>query len=221
MNILPREKLQLYGPKELNNSDLIAIVLGHASKKENVFDLSKRILKEYGIAPLKSMQNVAECQKLFDIGSVQASKIVACFEIGRRFFATKYTKNKLNNANQVFVHVKDMHDLRKEYIRGLYLNTRHELIYDEVLSIGTLESTSLHPREVFYPAIQRYAYTFILVHNHPSGNPEPSEEDFYLTGEIKRAGDLFRIPLLDHVIVSKNGYYSFQENGTLTHEVRT
>ncbi|MFC1655273.1 DNA repair protein RadC [Patescibacteria group bacterium] len=216
MNLLPREKLQLYGPKQLNNSDLIAIVLGHATKKESVFDLSKRLLKEYGQTPLQSMQNVAECQKLFKIGQAQASKILACFEIGRRFFGKDKTKNKLTNAHEVFSHVKDMLDLKKEYIRGLYLNTRHELIYDEVLSIGTLESTSLHPREVFYPAIQRYAYTFILVHNHPSGNPEASEEDFYLTQEIVKAGDLFRIPLLDHVIVSKNGYYSFQEHGTLS-----
>ncbi len=216
MSLLPREKLQLHGPKQLNNSDLIAIILGHATRKENVFDLSKRILKEYGSLPLQSIQNVTECQKLFEIGQVQASKIVACFEIGRRFFSKNHIKNKLNNANNVFSHVKDMLDLRKEYIRGLYLNTRHELIYDEVLSIGTLESTSLHPREVFYPAIQRYAYTFILVHNHPSGNPEPSKDDFYLTREIVKAGDLFRIPLLDHVIVSKNGYYSFQENGTLS-----
>lgn len=216
MNLLPREKLQLHGPKQLNNSDLIAIILGHATKKESVFDLSKRILHEYGSLPLQSMQNVPECQKLFNIGEVQASKIVACFEIGRRFFSKNHKGNKLTNAHEVFTHVKDMLDLQKEYIRGLYLNTRNELIYDEVLSIGTLESTSLHPREVFYPAIQRYAYTFILVHNHPSGNPEPSEEDFYLTHEISRAGDLFRIPLLDHVIVSKNGYYSFQENGTLS-----
>lgn len=215
MNLLPREKLILHGPEELNNSELLAIILGHATKKENVFDLSKRLIEEYGQAPLTVINSVAECEKVYNVGKVAAAKIIACFELGRRFFNSKSSQIKIMNAHDVFQYFIHMSTLKKEYICGLFLNTRHQVVHDEVLSIGTLESSHLHPRDVFTPALLNSAHTVIVVHNHPSGDPNPSESDLHLTKEIQKSGQLLRISLLDHIIIAKDGYFSFQEQGFL------
>jgi len=211
MSLKPREKLEKFGPKALSNSDLIATILGHGTKKENVFDLSRRILHDYGKTPLVYLQNIDECQKSFNIGKVQAIKLISCFEIGRRFFQKDKKEISIMNAQDVFKHLHHMTKLNREYIYGLYLNTRNIVITEEILSIGTLESAAVHARDVFYPAIEHHAYTVILVHNHPSGDPSPSEADIYLTQEIQKAAKILRISLVDHVIVSKNGYFSFNE----------
>ncbi|MBU1446384.1 DNA repair protein RadC [Patescibacteria group bacterium] len=211
MSLKPREKLEKFGPKALSNSDLIATILGHGTKKENVFDLSRRILSDYGKTPLVHLQSIEECQKLFDIGKVQAIKLISCFEIGRRFFQTDKKQVSIMNARDVFKRLQHMTKLNREYMYGLYLNTRNIVVNEEILSIGTLEGAAVHARDVFYPAIQHHAYTVILVHNHPSGDPNPSQADIYLTQEIQKAAKILRISLLDHVIVSKNGYFSFSE----------
>lgn len=212
MSFKPREKLKLFGPDSLDNSELIAIILGHGSKKENVFSLSKRILKDYGSSPLISLKNIEDCKNLYDIGNVHASKLIASFELGRRFYSNKNQGRKIKNANEVFEYLQSMTKLKKEYMYGLYLNSRNDIIHEEVLSIGTLESTHIYIRDIFYPAIIHHAYAVILVHNHPSEDAHPSTEDIYMTEEIQKAAELLGISLLDHVIVCKDSFFSFTEN---------
>lgn len=124
-------------------------------------------------------------------------------------------KQCISKPSDVFQYLKTMRSLKKEHLHGLYLDCRNRVIYDEVISIGTLTSNIVHPREVFRPAIEHSAAAVIVAHNHPSGDPHPSEEDIKATGRLKEAGKILSIPLLDHVIIADEGYYSLQEQGEL------
>lgn len=115
------------------------------------------------------------------------------------------------NAEQVYQYVKNMEYLQKEHVLGLYLDSRYKLIYEETISIGSLNTNTLHPREIFKPAIEHNAYAIILVHNHPSGDPTPSTEDLITTQKLTKAAELLQIPLLDHLIIAKNGYRSIKK----------
>jgi len=211
--MLPREKLEKFGLQSLDNSDLIAVILGHGNKNENVFNLSKRLLNEYGPNPLLSINKMDELSQYFNIGRVQSAKLISCIELGRRLFEVKSRKQvKISNPNDVFVYMKPLFDFNKEYIYGIYLNTRNYLIHEEVLSIGSLESSSVHIRDIFYPAFINNAYSFILVHNHPSEDPNPSEEDIKFTKEVEKAANTLQVPFLDHIIITKSAFFSFNEN---------
>ena len=211
--MLPREKLEKFGLQSLDNSDLIAVILGHGNKNENVFNLSKRLLNEYGPNPLLSINKMDELSQYFNIGRVQSAKLISCIELGRRLFEVKSRKQvKISNPNDVFVYMKPLFDFNKEYIYGIYLNTRNYLIHEEVLSIGSLESSSVHIRDIFYPAFINNAYSFILVHNHPSEDPNPSEEDINFTKEVEKAANTLQVPFLDHIIITKSAFFSFNEN---------
>ena len=140
---------------------------------------------------------------------VRASQIVACSELGRRF----YKKNDasaptIRTAEEVFEYVRDMRDLPKEHLRGIYLNAHYKVIHDEIISIGTIDTNIIHPREVFRPALEYAAAAVILVHNHPSGESQPSEADIEVTKQLVSAGKLIGIDLVDHVIITKNSFKS-------------
>lgn len=127
-----------------------------------------------------------------------------------------FDKKIFSNPKDVYKYLKYLRNKRKEYVYGLYLNTRNSLVHEEIISIGNIESSIIHPREVFYPAIKNTAYSLILVHNHPSGDCSPSKSDEYITKNIAKCSEILRIPFLDHIIVSKNGYYSFRERGAIS-----
>jgi DNA repair protein RadC len=138
-----------------------------------------------------------------DIPMVKALQIVACGELGRRYFRrTKDGAPVIRTAKDVFEHVVDMRNLSKEHLRGLYLNTHYQLVHDETISIGTIDANIVHPREVFRPALAHSAAAVILVHNHPSGNAEASAADREITRQLSEAGILLGIDLIDHVIVT-------------------
>jgi len=140
---------------------------------------------------------------------VKSCQIVACFELGRRFFKEEKTGTiTIRNAKQAFEHLKDMAKLSKESFRGLYLNSRYKLIHSETISIGTLDASIIHPREVFRPAIEHGASAIIVAHNHPSGILKATKEDLVVTQKLQEAGDLLGIELLDHLIISKNKFIS-------------
>ena len=144
-----------------------------------------------------------------DIPIVKACQIVAVGELGRRF----YQKNPsgfivIRNGQDVYEYLGDMRNLGKEQLRGLYLNSHNHIVHDEVISIGTVNSNLVHPREVFRPAIEYSAAAVILAHNHPSGLSEPSDEDRRVTEQLVQAGKLIGIELLDHVVIAKNGWKS-------------
>jgi len=210
--MLPREKFIKFGIASLENNELLALILGHGSKNENIFNLSRRLLNDYGANPLLEIKDFRELAKLYKIGEIQASKLIAAIEFGKRLFKKDNKNIKFADANDVYNYIKPLGDFNKELIYGLYLNTRNFLIHEEILSLGSLESSSIHTKDIFYPAILNNVYSIILVHNHPSGDPSPSEADIFFTKEVEKAALLLQIPFLDHIIIAENGYYSFNEN---------
>jgi|688.fasta_scaffold00955_14 DNA repair protein RadC len=205
----PREKLIKSGVQALNLEELLAIILGTGYKKENVLELSKRIFKDYGSKTITGYSRVSDVMTDFDLPKVKACQLLACFEIGRRIFADKSIDiPTIRSPQDVWEFVSDMHHLKKEYLRGLYLNIKNQIIHDEIISIGTIDQSIAHPRDIFVPAIKYHAAAMIIVHNHPSGDVTPSQADITLTTTIKEAGTLLSISVLDHIIVTRSGYRS-------------
>lgn len=206
----PREKLVKYGPSVLSLAELFAVVLNVGTKKEEVLTMSRRLLKEYGDSAIVNQKDPAKISELLGIPLGKACQVVACFELGHRFFKDQSGRKPLTirTASQVYTYLKDMQDLPKEHLRGLYLDAHYQLIHDEVVSIGTLTSNIIHPREVFSPALEYSASAVILAHNHPSGVAKPSDADIAITRQIVEAGKILGIALLDHVIVTKNKFES-------------
>ncbi len=203
----PREKLMKYGVAVLSVTELLTIVLNAGTKKEGVLAMSKRLLREYGDSAIVSQRDPKKIQAALGIPLVKACQVVACFELGRRFFKADGKRPLvIRTASQVFDYLKDMRDLPKEHLRGLYLDNHYQLVHDEVISIGSLTSNIIHPREVFRPAIEYSVSAVILAHNHPSGIAKPSEADIAITRQIVAAGKILGIHLLDHVIITKNKY---------------
>ena len=206
----PREKMVKYGPSVLSLAELFAVVLNVGTKKEEVLTMSRRLLKEYGDSAIVDQKDPQKMSDLLGIPLGKACQAVACFEIGRRVFKTADGKRPLTlrTASQVSAYLKDMQDLPKEHLRGLYLDAHYQLIHDEVISIGTMTSNIIHPREVFRPALEHSASAVILAHNHPSGVAKPSEADIAITRQIVEAGKILGIGLLDHVIIAKGTFES-------------
>ena len=205
----PREKLLSVGPKNLDLSELVAILLGTGTKKEEVLSMSNRIIKEYGEKAIIHELDPKKLAGALDIPTTKACQIVVAFELGRRFFARSAGKPIfIRNSAQAYEHLKDIAHSKKEQLRGLYLNSRHELIHDEVISVGSMTANVVHPREVFQPAITHGAVACIIAHNHPSGDPEPTPPDEAITKQLMLAGDALGISLLDHLIIVPNKYIS-------------
>ncbi len=205
----PREKLSAEGTRSLELSELLAIVLGTGTQKEGVLEISRRILREYGTRAVCAYTSVEAVKTDFQISHVKACQVLAAVEIGRRLFASQsHSYPTLNTPENVAAYVGEMGTYRKEYVRGLYLNTRNVLIHDEIISIGSLDTSIAHPREIFYPAIEHAAAAVIVVHNHPSGSLSASTADRDLTDRLKSSGELLQIPLLDHVLVTSESFKS-------------
>src|SRR3989337_850967 len=203
----PREKLIQYGPQALKDSELLAIILiTGITGKFGVLELSEFIFKLYGIKGLSKEKSVADLMQNTGLPKVKATQIVACMELGRRiFFEDKSRVPTIKTPEDVFKYLADMKKLTKEQFRGLYLNTRNRLIQYEVISIGSLNLSVVHPREVFRPAVEYGAAAIILAHNHPSGEPEPSEADIKITKQLLEVGKIMEIEVLDHLIIGDTG----------------
>jgi len=205
----PREKLIKQGPKSLSLQDLLAIVLNTGTKSEGILEMTARIIREYGEKSIMSETDANRLSIELNIPITKASQIVACGEIGRRL----YEKNDsgfvvIRTAKDAYEYLKDMHNLPKEHLRGLYLNSHNRIIHDEVISIGTINTNIVHPREVFRPAIEYSATAIVLAHNHPSNVATPSEQDIEITHQLITAGKIIGINILDHVIITKSTYTS-------------
>ncbi len=209
----PREKLRKYGPSALSNQELLAVLLSTGTKKEEVLQMSGRIIKEYGEKALLARTNPNTLAKDLDIPLIKALQIVACGELGKRFYDKKAGQAVLiRTAKDVYNYVVDMHHLSKEHFRGIYLNAHHRIVHDEMISVGTVDSNLVHPREVFKPAIEYGAVAVILVHNHPSGVVKPSQADIDITVQLVAAAKIMGISIVDHVIVAPNSYESININ---------
>ena len=206
----PREKLIKYGPAPLSVGELLAVVLNIGTKKEGILVMSHRLLKEYGEKAIIHEKDPRKLCRAMDVPLTKACQIVACFELGRRFFQSSRRGRPefLRTAKSVYDYLLDMRALPKEHFRGLYLDAHFRLIHDEVISIGSLNANLVHPREVFKPAMDHGASAVILAHNHPSGVSKPSEADIAVTRQLVEAGRILGLHVLDHVIITARGFTS-------------
>lgn len=205
----PRELLLKYGSDALSTQELLAVVLGVGTKKEELFQMTSRIMKDYGSKGILAARNVEHLSEDLKIPVGKALQIVAVMELGRRFFERNESGAAIiRTAKDVFEYAKDIRELPKEHLRGIYLNTHYKVIHDETISIGTLDANIIHPREVFKPALEYSAAAVVLVHNHPSKASEASAEDIAVTEQLIKAGKLLGISLIDHVIVTKDAFSS-------------
>jgi DNA repair protein RadC len=211
----PREKLIKYGPDKLSNAELLAIILRTGKKGENVLKIAKNIIRRFGTKRLPDL-TFKELKTIPGIGTTKGCEIIACFELSKRIFKSKKVKiAQILKPEDVFQELKDIRDLKKEHFVVFYLNSRNQEIKREIISVGTLNASLVHPREVFEPAVKNLAAQVILAHNHPSGDLEPSEDDLAINKRLVEAGKILGIEVVDHVIVIKNEYLSFKERGLL------
>lgn len=205
----PREKLLENGAGALSTTELLAIVLGVGTKKEEVFSMASRLLREYGEKGIAYQKDPKVLEKDLTLPLTKACQIVACFELGKRFYQKKPGGSiTIRTAKQAFAYLKDMSSLQKEQFRGLYLNTHYQLVHDEVISMGTLDATLVHPREVFKPALEYSAAAIIVAHNHPSGAIKATKVDAEITNKLVEAGKILDIELLDHLVIGNNKFIS-------------
>ncbi len=209
----PREKLLKYGPEKLSNSELLAILLRTGQKGRNAVELAKALLQKHGSQNLPNL-DVKELKKLPGIGPAKACEIAACFELGKRLLQGKQAKTYLK-PKEIWDELKDLRNHKKEHFVIFYLDTRNQEVKREIISIGSLNANLVHPREVFEPAVRNLAAQIILAHNHPSGDPQPSEDDLVITTRLVKAGKILGIEIVDHIVVVKNGFLSFKEKNLI------
>ena len=215
----PREKLLAKGPQSLSDTELLAIILrnGNASTGESAIDHARLLLGQFG--GLKGMEEAAssDLRKVKGIGPAKIAQIKASLELARRIGSQKWEPGQsLRSSEDVFRHFRD--DLEKEKRELFYvvlLNNKNKKIRDVKISEGSLTASLVHPREVYNPVIRESAAAVIFVHNHPSGDPAPSPEDIEITRRLKEVGDLMGVRVLDHVVVGRDRYFSFNDKGML------
>ena len=210
----PREKLLEYGAKTLSNSELLSILIRIGSREFSALDLSHRLLRTIpeGVASLGE-SSVEEITQIKGIGECKAAQILAAVELGRRVVleSTKDKKKITSPLDVVDFFMMDLCKLKREHFKITMLDTKNNIIGVEEISIGNLNSSIVHPREVFKQAIKRSSSSIILVHNHPSGDPTPSKEDINITKRLVECGDLLGIRVLDHIIIGDNKHASLKE----------
>ena len=212
----PRERLEKFGPEALSAQELLALILGRGINGESVMVTSQKILSRFG--SLESLQDasIEDFKELKGLGTAKAAQLKACIEISRRINnvasdqISRNKKQRISSPKGVYQQVKSkIKDYAKEHFLVLSYDTRNYPIGIDIISIGTLDSNLVHPRETFESAIRRHAAKIIIAHNHPSGDVSPSKEDEEITTQLIRAGQILGILVLDHIIVSINNYFSF------------
>jgi len=209
----PREKLMQYGPEKLSNSELLAILLRSGKKGENVIELANKILKRFSKDELPNL-TFNDLKHYSGLGPAKACEIVACFELGKRLLRDKKTEIYLK-PKEIWEELKDLRDHKKEHFVIFYLDSRNQEIKKEIVSVGSLNANLVHPREVFEPAVRYLAAQIVLAHNHPSGDPEPSEDDLEITKRLVESGKILGIEVIDHIIITKTGFISFKEKNLI------
>ena len=208
----PRERFLKQGASALSDSELLAIILRTGTKDANIIDVSNNLLNKYKLEHLFDC-SLKELEEIKGIGQSKAMQILAISELSKRYNQIKSPNFKIKSAKDVFDVLKEtLKEEKQENFICLLLNNQNNIIKQELVVKGILDAAIVDPRQIFKSAIKNSAAKIILVHNHPSGNPEPSEEDLDLTKKIIDAGDLLGIKVLDHVIVAKDAYWSWQEN---------
>ncbi len=209
----PRERFVEKGAGALSDSELMAIILRTGTKGENVVDVSNRLISEYGLDKLFEC-SLTELQKIKGIGPSKAMQLLAMAELGKRHAQSKHPIKRITQAKDVFdLFHERLKDEKQEHFYVILLSTKNHILSEHLVSKGVLDATILEPREVFRPAIKAAASRIILVHNHPSGDPSPSDEDVEVTRRLIDAGKMINIQVLDHVIVGRD-YFSLKEKAS-------
>jgi DNA repair protein RadC len=213
----PRERLQKFGPEALSAQELLALVIGRGIPKKSVMSIAQELLTRFGNVKAISQATIEELSQIKGIGLAKAAQIKACFELGRREELEPELKNfDIKDPEAVVKAIRaSIKDKAKEHFKLILLNPRNKIIGISTISIGTLNASLVHPREVFKDAIMHSAASVVLAHNHPSGDPEPSEDDITITKRLIEAGKILGIAVTDHVIISKSGFFSFKEKNLI------
>lgn len=210
----PRERLIAKGSAALGNAELLAILLRTGSGNKNVLEMSHELLAAAGSLTELSAMSIDKMQAIGGIGKNKAATVTAAFELGRRFAAegSRSPCRAITNASQIFsIMFPVLKGIDHEECWILYLNRANHILYKEKVSTGGLSSTTIDTNSILRKAIEKKADGIILVHNHPSGNPQPGKADVVETERLKKAAETFSISMLDHVIISDSGYYSFAD----------
>lgn len=206
----PRIKLRTKGAHYLTDAELLAIIIGTGTKNRNALRVASEILRHIPINQFHE-KSVQQLQKISGLGEAKLASILACIELARRINQQKPV-SPLLSPKDIFSSLSAIRGQKKEHFIAFYLDVRNQCIQQEIISIGTLNASLVHPREVFEPAVRLLAAQIILAHNHPSGAAEPSQEDIALTKRMQSVGIILGIHIIDHVIVTSNSWYSFKEH---------
>ncbi len=211
----PRERLLKYGASQLSNQELIAILIGSGTKHESVMDVANRLLIHFEGLKLLEEATIEEMTAIKGIGVAKGVTLLAAIELGRRIRQyvpeDRYIiRSPKDGANFV---MESMRHLNQEHLIVLFLDTKNRIIHKQTIFIGSLNASIVHPREIFREAVKRSAASIICVHDHPSGDPTPSQEDIQVTKRLVEAGKIMGIELLDHIIIGNQKYVSLKEKG--------
>lgn len=213
----PREKLLEKGVQYLSNAELLAVLIRTGDKENNAVTLSSKVIRKSpnGIRGLEDL-SIEELCDVNGIGETKAAVIKAALELGKRVASYVPEKYKVGNPWDIYTYfMGELRYQKKEIFKVILLNTKNEILCDKNVSIGSLNSSIVHPREVFLEPIKRSANAIILMHNHPSGNPKPSTQDLLVTERLIKCGDMLGIEILDHIIIGDGVYYSLKEEGDI------
>lgn len=212
----PRERMKYNGKSSLSNKELLAIILKTGTKEKSVNELAIDLLNKYKLEDLEEI-SLNKLLEIKGIGEVKAIELLASIELGRRIFLNKDIKYKrLDTPEKIFNHTKYLfYNKKQEYFYTLYFNNKQELIGEKLLFIGTINRSVTHPREIFKEAYRLSASSIVCMHNHPSNDVTPSNEDIIFTEKLVSLGTIQGIPIVDHIVVGNNSFYSFYEHGQI------
>jgi DNA repair protein RadC len=214
----PRERLQKLGPDALSSQELLALIIGRGIPRKSVMTIAQELLSKFGNIKTIGQATIEELSQIKGIGLAKAAQIKACFELGKResLEPDDLVPFDIKNPEAVVKAVRaSIQDKAKEHFKLILLNSRNKILRISPVSIGTLTTSLVHPREVFRNAITHSAASVVLAHNHPSGDPEPSEDDLKITRKLVESGKIIGIEVIDHLIIGKSGHYSFREKGLI------
>lgn len=211
----PRERLYHIGAGELSLQELLAIIVGRGTREASALAVAYSIVESFGDVVSIGRASLDDLKKIPGVGFVRACQLSAAFEIGKRFARVSGVKRTSvrGPGDIAMLFMDEMKHLDKEYFKAALLNTKNQILRTVTVSIGSLNASIVHPREIFKPAISASAASIILVHNHPTGDPTPSREDVEFTRRFAKCGELMGIQLLDHIIIGSGNYRSLKEAG--------
>jgi len=215
----PRERLIAQGPSALSDAQLLAIIIKNGSAGKSAVDLGMELIEKFGGLEGIAQAGISELtgkHGIKGIGKAKAAEIKAAIEIGRRYQKPSLRGASLCSSQDVIEYYRPrMRDLKKEVFTCVLLDTKNRIIRDDLVSSGSLSASIVHPRETFKAAIRESAAAVIFIHNHPSGDTRPSQEDILLTKRLAQAGEVLGIRVLDHIIVGDGSHFSFRDNGLM------